>query len=279
MTTTDTGVKAELVTIAPEQAEDLLLRNDHNRSVETARVLQYAQDLRRGEWQINGEAIKVADTGRLLDGQHRLMAILEADTPMTTLLITGMPETTQETMDQGRPRSFADVLKLRGEKYCTGLAGACRIVFAYERDGVPFTVGGSGSPSVPQLSRTLDRNPELRASTRLAYELMRPWMPVTTLAGLHYLFATANQQDADAFVRGLASGAGLAADDARFVLRERLINEHAAHDERRIGAKVKMAFIVLAWNAWRTGEPLGRLRWNPGGAHPDEFPRIDGLAR
>ena len=107
MTTTDTGVKAELTTITPEQAEDLLLRNDHNRSIETARVLQYAQDLRRGEWQINGEAIKVADTGRLLDGQHRLMAILEADTPMTTLLITGMPETTQETMDQGRPRSFA----------------------------------------------------------------------------------------------------------------------------------------------------------------------------
>lgn len=279
MSATTTGISARLATITPEDAEELLLANDHNRSVERARVTQYANDLRNGTWDLNGEAIKVAESGRLLDGQHRLMAVLEADTPMTTLLITGLPDEAQETMDQGKPRSFADVLKLRGEKYCTGLAGATRMVFAYERDGVPFVISGRhGTPSVPQLSRTLERNPELRDSVRLAYEYMRrPWVPVTTIAGLHYLFASASQEDADDFVHRLASGADLGVDDPRYVLRERLIREHAQTDERRISAKVKTAFIVLAWNAYRQGEPLERLRWNPGGASPDRFPDIDGL--
>lgn len=274
-----TTIQARLVVITPTLAEQLLDRNDHNRSVQTSRVRQYAADIRRGEWQVNGEAIKIAHDGRILDGQHRLMAILEADTEMQTLLITGLDHSTQETMDQGQPRSFADVLKLRGEKYHTGLAGASRIVFIYERDGIPFTVGGSGQPSVPQLSRTLERNPDLRVSVKRAYALMRPWMPVTLLGGLHYLFASADQEAADAFTDSLASGTNLAPGNPIYVLRERLIYEHAATDERRISARVKAAFVVISWNAFMDGEDIEKLRWIPGGANPDRFPLIRGLAR
>lgn len=54
-----TTVKAKMVTLTPELAEQLLARNTHNRTVSRPRVAQYAADMRAGHWAFNGEAIKI----------------------------------------------------------------------------------------------------------------------------------------------------------------------------------------------------------------------------
>lgn len=270
-------INARLAEITPAMAEQLLARNTHNRSPSMARVAQYAIDMRKGDWQVNGEAIKISADGRILDGQHRLMAILEADTPVHTLLITGLPAETQETMDQGRARTFADVLKLRGERDYFNLAAAVRIVYLYERDGVPFQAGGRlGAPTVQQLCRCLERNPEIRDSVRLGSSLHRSWLSASTIAGMHYLFSIADPTDAEDFITKVCTGAHIGPGDATYMLRERLIKEH--YDATGLHLKVKMAFVVRAWNAYRCGETLARLVWTPGGHNPDRFPQIDGLA-
>lgn len=269
------GIKAQVMEITPKLAEKLLARNTHNRGISTSRIGQYAADIRKGDWQLNGEAIKIAQTGQILDGQHRLLAILEADRPMTSLLITGLPAETQETMDQGRARSFGDVLKLRGEENYYSLAAAVRMVCLYERDGIPFTAGRP-APTVQQLSRTLERNPEIRESVKLALRLQRPWIANSVVAAMHYLFSVAHEADANDFITRLATGEDLQVVDAIYVLRERLIKEHYA--VASVHSQVKLAFIVRAWNAYRAGETLTRLVWNPGGSQPDRFPEIDGLA-
>lgn len=273
---TDSDIQARMMTITPQIAEGLLARNTHNRAVRISAVDQYAADMRKGDWQVNGEAIKISAGGQILDGQHRLMAILEADTPITTLLITGLPVESQETMDQGRARSFGDVLKLRGEKQYSILAAAVRIVCLYERDGIPFHLSGRRpAPTVQQLSRTLERNPEIRASVTIGSKLNRPWLTATIIAALHYLFSSADPVDAEDFFAKVTSGANIGPGDAAYVLRERLIKEH--YDEGGLQATVKLAFLVRAWNAYRTGETIHRLVWTPGGSNPDRFPAIDGL--
>lgn len=271
------SVEAKLVTITPEMALSLLARNRKNRSVTNARVMQYAADMKKGAWQINGEAIKVSADGRVLDGQHRLMAILEADTKIETLLITGLDPTVQETMDQGRNRSFADVLKLRGEKHYTTLSSAVRMVCLYERDGVPFKLWGGASPSVMEMSKTLERNADIRDSVRFAVSHPRGWVANTTVGGLHYLLSIASDVDAHAFMTRLLTGEDLSCDNPIYVLRERLIKEHQTIG-RSLSSETKIAFVVKAWNAWRRGENIARLVWQPGGASPDRFPGIDGLA-
>lgn len=65
-------------------------------------------------WKMNGEAIKFSNTGRLLDGQHRLLACVESGCSVRTLVIRGLPEDTQETMDAGKSRTMANVLELKG---------------------------------------------------------------------------------------------------------------------------------------------------------------------
>lgn len=251
------GLSAKIVTITPKLALQLLGRNTHNRSVVQARVDQYATDMRKGDWQVNGEAIKISSDGQILDGQHRLMAVLEADTSIESLLITGLPPAAQETMDTSTwpPRSGSSA-------------------------SMSATSSGAGRPavngSVKQLSRTLERNPEIRDSVKLAASLRRSWLGVSVMAGMHYLFATADRDDADDFINKLATGESLTSADPIYVLRERLIKEH--YDAGGLHSRVKFAFLVRAWNAYRRGETLSRLVWTPGGAHPDRFPEIDGLA-
>lgn len=269
-------IGVRLATITPKQAEKLLEDNTHNRMVRDTAVAQYAADMKAGNWQLNGEAIKVAASGRILDGQHRLIAIADAGVPVETLLITGLPDEAQETMDQGRSRSFGDILKLRGEKEYTTLSVAVRIIATYEKYGAPVAPFSAPPLSVAQMLRTLAHNPELRETIPVARRLRRPWLPISLTAALLHLFSAVNEEDALDFFTRLSTGDGLEAGSALHTLRERLMKEH--YELGGINQRVRLAFIVVAWNHYSQGFPLKRLAWHPGGSNPDKFPAIFGLA-
>lgn len=113
-------------TITPEIAKTMLGENVNNRCISRDNVNLFAREIRNGEWRFNGEAIKFGKDGRLLDGQHRLLAVIAADKPLTTLVIRGLEDETQQTMDSGKTRTLGDVLTLRGEKNSTQLASLAR---------------------------------------------------------------------------------------------------------------------------------------------------------
>ncbi len=273
---TTPAISARLVTITPKLAEKWLQRNTHNRGVVSSRVDQYAADMRRGDWRVNGETIKVAADGQILDGQHRLMAVLEADVEIQSLVITGLDAIAQETMDQGRARSLADVFKLRGEKYHHPLATSARVLALFEMYGQVVQPAYASAPSIQQASRALERNPELRDSVAFVFARRRSWMPSSHMCALHFLFATVDAAAADDFVTKLSNGEDLRRGDALLALREQLLE---AHMERvPIVQRTQLAFVIKAWNAYMAGEPVTRLRWTPGGARPEPFPQISGLA-
>jgi hypothetical protein len=271
-------MKVEMVLLTPEMAEQLLLKNTHNRGVVWSRVDAFAADLKAGAWRVNGEAIKVASTGQMLDGQHRCHAVIVAEVPMPTLLITGLPPEAQETMDQGRSRSAADILKLRGEKDYAALAAATKVVFLHERDGLPFLDAYKAGPTVAEVVRTLERNPAIRESVALVAGMEKPWVTRSALSALHFLFASVSEEDATDFVTKLLRGEDLTAASPVWVLRERLMREHMERGARTITPRVKLAFVIRTWNAYAQGETMVRLQWS-GGANPDRFPKIFGLVR
>ena len=277
MTAPAQAIIARLVTITPQLAEQWLQQNTHNRGVTNSRVDQYAADMRKGEWRVNGETIKLAADGRVLDGQHRLLAVLEADVEIQTLVITGLEEQAQETMDQGRARSLADVFKLRGEKYHNALATSARVLALYERYGQIVQPAYQAPPSIAQASRALERNPELRDSVACVYQLRRPWMPSSHLGALHFLFAIVDPDAASDFVTKLSTGEELRRGHPVHTLREQLMTAHM--ERAAIAQRTQLALIVKAWNAYMDGDQVIQpLRWTPGGPHPEPFPKIAGLA-
>lgn len=106
-------MKFEEMTITPDMARGYLELNRVNRTLNKGRAKQYAEDIKAGKWELNGEAIKFYDDGSLADGQHRLAGIIIADTPIRTVVITELPKEIA-VQDRGRNRSVADVMQLKG---------------------------------------------------------------------------------------------------------------------------------------------------------------------
>lgn len=268
------SIQARQIEVTPSLAEKWLKKNTNNRDVDGDFVERYATDMRQGKWVFNGETIKIADTGRILDGQHRLMAICEAGVAITLLVITGLPESTQETMDQGRPRSLGDVFQLRGEKYYSPLATTVTVVWRWEQTG--DLLAARVKPTVAEATLFLERNPELRDSTAFAFNRRRPWMPGVYLGPLHFLFSAADQAKADAFVDGLHTGVTRGIEDPVHQLRERLINAYIERED--LPAKNKLALVLKAWAAFYEDRELRLLKWVGSGDRPEAFPGIAGLA-
>ena len=65
------------VTITPGDAEQMLESNEANRNMRARVVSAYARDMETDRWLVTGETIKIGRHGELLDGQHRLQAIIQ----------------------------------------------------------------------------------------------------------------------------------------------------------------------------------------------------------
>lgn len=107
------NMQCELIT--PEKAIDLLANNPDNRKLSKAHVHKLADDMREGKWEPwNGNTIVFEkDTGKLLDGQHRLEAIVESEKPQWMWICNGVDKTIH--MDDNKTRSQADRLVIGGK--------------------------------------------------------------------------------------------------------------------------------------------------------------------
>ena len=84
------SVYAKVENIGPDGAKKFLDRMIYNRNVSPSRVTAYAVDMRSGSWDLNGQAIVLDENGLLLDGQHRLLAIIESGVTLPMLVVRGM---------------------------------------------------------------------------------------------------------------------------------------------------------------------------------------------
>lgn len=100
--------------ITPELAAKYLKRNvDNYRRISRAKAALYAEEMKAGKWQLNGEAIVFDQTGKLKNGQHRLAAIMIAGIPVEMTVITGV-EDDITIYDNGMNRSTKQMAQASG---------------------------------------------------------------------------------------------------------------------------------------------------------------------
>lgn len=261
-------MKVTTATITPEKAARLLGQNTKNRTLNEATVDVYAQAIKRGEWKLNGEAIKIAKNGRLLDGQHRLKAVIKANTPITTYIIEDLEDDAFDTIDIGRTRRASDVLSIAGETNVRALAAAARAVVMLRKQDVLKRV----TPS--QCAQVLVDMPELRfwVHRYVALTKLRNLIPCS-IAAVAALFARIHGTAVvEEFLEQVNDGTRLSPGSPALVLRERFIDRprgHAFHSD------MVMAFCIKALNAHISGKKLGVLRLSAN----ESFPEIIGDAR
>lgn len=129
-----TDIKSEVMTVTPEMALDWITScNVHNRKIKERHVKGLAAQLQAGLWTLNGDAIRFDRTGKLLDGQHRLYACVEANISFDTLVVTGLDPDAQDTMDIGKNRNVGDVLDLAGVHNPRKIATVASFCMKYSR--------------------------------------------------------------------------------------------------------------------------------------------------
>ena len=261
-------VTAQVEQIGPTEAEALLGKNTHNRSVRADRVHTMARDMNHGQWVLNGETIKVGST-RLIDGQHRLLAVIESGATVEMMVIRGLPDDTQATVDIGTKRQLADTLALAGEENAHNLAAAVRYAWYFDNFREPKKFGVN--PSVNELGSWLDRNPEIRQSLhwgRQASTSVVRYIPSVGTA-LHYLMARLDHQAAGDFWDALADGTEKPGSPV-YALREVLLRDLSA--PHRMSIRHRSALTIKAWNAMRDLRTVQTIGWRSTGKGAEDFP-------
>jgi hypothetical protein len=156
--------RPEVMVITPQIAQEWAALNTRNRPVRYAKVAQFARDMKAGKWVLNGETVKIAANGDLLDGQHRIFACIQAGIAFETVVIRGLPSEAQDTIDTGVGRKMADQLALRGEKDTVLLAAIARWSFKWLH-GVRAQGGTDQEPSHAEMLALIDAEPRLREAT------------------------------------------------------------------------------------------------------------------
>jgi len=104
----------QVVEMTPEWAAHLLQTNTNNRGLSRSRVLSFAKQIQKGKWRKTGQGISVSSTGRLLDGQTRLNAVIQSGITTTMVIAWNCDEDSFAVFDTGRARSATDILKIAG---------------------------------------------------------------------------------------------------------------------------------------------------------------------
>lgn len=114
--------------ITPKKAAEYLKANVANdRKMQRSVVMQYADDIRNGRWQLNGETISFGEDGTLKNGQHRLASIVLAGKAIDVVVVRGV-ENSVHTYDVGKKRTLTQVASGQGVDCNSTVTAAARIV-------------------------------------------------------------------------------------------------------------------------------------------------------
>lgn len=134
-------VNSQWMDVTPAIAAHWLQNNVRNRPLADDTIIAYARDMRNGLWFETHQGLAFNDKDELIDGQHRLHAIIRAGVTLRTMVTFGLKSeidgkecTTMDAVDRGRPRSVADQLRIQhgmkdGAKIsmiCASIANLCQ---------------------------------------------------------------------------------------------------------------------------------------------------------
>lgn len=109
-------VSITLEIITPATARKWLdSHNRGNRPLNNRHVSMLASDMGRKQWRLTHEPIAFEVGGRLIDGQHRLAAVVQSKRSQKMYVARNLSEETQLFIDNGRRRSLADAAAFDGE--------------------------------------------------------------------------------------------------------------------------------------------------------------------
>ncbi|MDG1949854.1 MAG: hypothetical protein P8J32_03480, partial [bacterium] len=249
--------------------------NVYNRKVSKQNLDFLANQMRDGKWKFNGDTIVFDENGNLLDGQHRLEAVVLSKREVETNVTFGIDRETFHTIDTGKVRNSADVLSTQGYKNSLVIAAAAKLVMSLESGVKGVASGGLKSTKFDNLDvlNFIKTRADFADVVNEAHKIWQS-MPSRFVSGrifcaMYYMFYKKHTSQARTFMKSVALGIGIESDSSAYHLRNRLIKMHG-DKLNRYTVFNKTAIIAKAWNFARKNEKIGRLNFR----RDENFPKI-----
>lgn len=261
-----------VVTITPAMAQSWLKRNSGNRPLKQSHVLRLAKAIGAGGWKLTGDPIRFSETGKLIDGQHRLQAIVLADQPAQCVVMQGLSDDIFDVIDSGSVRSRADAVHIKYQlpvEKTRLLSSTATIACYYERGIFSFRSGLESSDVLAYL----DANPDMVDAVEYVHSTVPRESPVakSIIAAFYFFARRLDHALADRFILRFGIGAVEGPSDNLLYLRNQCQNMRAARRPMPVGEV--LGRLIVVWNSERRGRPIKHPQ-NIRVRGPEGYPRF-----
>jgi hypothetical protein len=268
------------IKITPDIAKDLLKLNEagRNRRRKWWKIELYTKTMLNKRWKDkNGETIKISKTWKLLDGQHRLWAIVLSKVTVELLIVTGLDDNAFAYIDLGSNRDAADITSINGyQHYDSKLAYAIKCILLYEKSSL--FKGGITSKEIANYE-IQEWQEDTQRMERLVDDLdiiVNTWLPknknfftAPQWLAIYYILRTlpGRAKDAKEFLEQFIEGNDLKRTSPIKVVRgyfENGIENLYKHKKRnRVNRNIltlKVKYLFAAWDLWLEGATVSEVK-------------------
>lgn len=234
--------------VTPEMAEKYLATTRKNRKSVQAVIQQFVKSILAKGWGINPQPVIFDSDGCLIDGGHRLAAIVKSGIAVPMLIVRGVPPESFDVIDDGPRRSLKQVMAMDGVPMYETIASIVRTVIVYERAQYTTIQFASGVNNREGLEFYYAN--EERVAIAAAWGAKVKAGGHGTAAGggfVAYVLLAISPAKAAEFLDGIATGANLPVNSP--ILKYR--NKYAVlRAQGSVHRNTQVDMIFEAWNEW-----------------------------
>ncbi len=250
------------MTIDPKLAKFLLtVRSENQIPVRQKFVLLLAHEMEENQWKdLNGDSIKFDINGKLIDGQHRLLAVIKSGNTIKTFAVFGLPEDYIWSFDTViKKRRVGDYFFSNHIKNYNAIGSAMTLLWRYDNDFMDSD--SSIYPNALEAWELYQNNTEIDDSFIFARKINQ-LLTIGSSVFLHYIFARIDRMKANEMFLSLSTGANLEINSPVLILKNKLSYYRKPGTQARLSMKNYLALSIIAWNKYRKGEKISNLRWS-----------------
>ncbi|EYT61659.1 hypothetical protein D514_0102370 [Microbacterium sp. UCD-TDU] len=249
-------VEFEIVDVTPEIAAELLEHNIRNRNIREQVWRKYARDMIAGKWVV-AESIKIDWNGRIIDGQHRLIAVIESGVTVKMMIIRNLDPNAQSAIDSGSKRSTADALRFNGHgDYATTVAAVARVAIGWDLGGMRSAASSTTREITnAETVEWVEANPNVHEAAAFSHRYAKKiGTTPTALAFAAFKFISVDMQSAIEFISSIAERNMDGVGDPRVALYDALSSY--GRRNMRMTTPLQLNILFRAWNQWRAGKTM-----------------------
>lgn len=264
-------MEIKLMTITPETASEYLGKNVKNRVLSKSRVSALSSAMKSGEWESNGDTIRFDKSGNLIDGQHRLSAIVDCGISQEMIVVKGLNEKSFTTIDSGKARTASDVLSVEGVKYYRAAASISRLVLNWNKGGNPHSYTAFDKPTSSQIYDYVKGNDVLSRACELSTNGTLSRIIPPSIMGFIYVSAVQDgisETRVDEFFNRIIQPKSDDLGGVIMMLRDKIMQDK--NSKSRMTKQELTAIVIKAMRLWLCGSPVKTLRVRTNGNNKEK---------